>query len=333
MKIQGGNRSADVVRREASAWISRMRGPDADRARLEFERWRAASPQHRLIYAEMESISREARQLGASSIGREYRGLPERRPLFARPALRLAVAGLVVMLVAGSAAFLFHRPNASSEQAGGEQVVASATGQLRRLRLPDGSSVILDTDTRIEVAFSNAARLVRLVRGRARFDVAAATGAPFMVEAGGRLILDRGTVFDVAVGRDGVKVSLLRGAVEIHDRASAGQPGRILARLAPGQLALAPVGSEDIPVQAAAAGADRWVDGLLSYDGARLADVAADIDRYSSHKLRLADPALADLRVTGVFRAVPAEGAARALAAALGLHVTMAENGDLMLSH
>ncbi|MFA5966603.1 MAG: FecR domain-containing protein [Sphingomonas sp.] len=331
MAIEGGNRAAAEIRREASAWIARMRGPDADRSRLEFERWRAASPQHRLLYAEMEDISRGARQLASSSVGREYRGLRERRPLFARPRFRLAVTGIAVLLVAGSATLLLHRPAPIGASTGSEQAIASATGQLRRLRLPDGSAVVLDTDSRIEVAFGTSARLVRLVRGRARFAVAAATGAPFMVEAGDRLILDRGTVFDVAVGRDGVKVSLLRGAVEIHDRVGGGRPGRMLARLAPGQLALS-VGSDKMPVQAAPAGADRWVDGLLSYDGVRLADVVADIDRYSPHKLRLGDPALAGLRVTGVFRAVPIEGAAQALAAALGLHVAAADNGDLILS-
>ncbi|MDB5712522.1 MAG: hypothetical protein JWL96_4592 [Sphingomonas bacterium] len=332
MAIESGNRSAVEVRREASAWIARMRGPDADRTRLEFEHWRAASSQHRLVYAEMEEISRRTRALGASSIGRDYRGLPARRPLFARPAFRLVAAAILAVVVAGSAVLLFYRSGSLAPTPDRGQLIASSEGQLRRFRLPDGSAVVLDTDTRIEVSFSKASRLVRLLRGRARFDVASATDAPFMVEAGGRLILDRGTMFDVALGREGVRVSLLRGAVEIHDRDGAGRPGKILARLAPGQLATASVGREDTPVQTAPVGADRWVDGLLSYDGARLADVVADIDRYSPHKMRLADPALADLRVTGVFPAIPVESAAQALAAALGLHVAKAANGDLILN-
>lgn len=329
MALGSGNDSADQVRREASAWIARMHGPDADGSRLAFERWRAASPRHRLVYAEMEGIARGTRQLGASPLG--YHGLPQRRSLFARPAFRLAVAGIVMLLVAGTA-FLLELSDRGAAPGTGEQVIASATGQLRRLRLPDGSAVILDTDTRIELAYSKTARLVRLVRGRARFDVAPSTGLPFMVEAGDRMILDRGTVFDVAIGREGVGVALLRGAVEVRDRVAAGRPGRLVARLGPGQIAVAPVGRDDVPVRRAPTGAERWVDGVLSYDGARLGDVVADLGRYSAHRVVLADPALAELRVTGVFRAVPAESAARALAAALGLKLASGGNGAMILS-
>jgi len=330
MRYPTGSRDEAEARREAASWAAKMRGQDADCVRLEFERWRAASPLHRRLYDEMDAISRDTRRLAATPYGRDYQPLPQRRPLFARPELRLAAAGVLAVILVGGALFL-HRPGSVSVQHPGAQAIASATGQLRRLRLPDGSNVVLDTDTRIEVAFNQSARLVRLLGGRARFDVAPGQSIPFMVEAGHRVILDRGTVFDVALGRDGVKVSLLRGAVEIHDRTASGAPGKMVARLAPGQLAVAAAGHVDAIVATAPAGADHWVDGVLNYDGARLADVVADIDRYSTRKLRLGDSSLADLRVTGVFRPVPLESAAQVLAAALGLHVVTGESGDLIL--
>lgn len=326
MAMNDGKRGASEMRAEASTWITRMRGPDAERSRFAFERWRAADAEHRRIYAEMEEISRGTRQLGAASLG--YRGLPGRRPLLARPGLRFAVASVAAVLLAGTALFIFQTPGPP----GKPSVIASDGGRIRRLRLSDGTDVILDAGAKIELAYGESARLVRLVKGRARFDVAAAVGRPFMVEAGDRLILDRGTVFDVGVSRDGVKVTLLRGSVEIHDRSASGDAGRSLARLVPGQVATAFAGSERAAIVVAPAGADRWVDGVLSYGGVRLADVVNDIDRYATHKVKLGDPSLADLRVTGVFRAVPTENAARALAAALGLRLATAPNGDLILT-
>lgn len=319
-----GKRGAAEIRREASAWIVRMRGPEAERSRFEFERWRAADAAHRRIYAEMEAISGGTRQLGAYALG--YRGLRERRPVLVRPALRLALASIAAVLLVGAGLLVFRT------SPGTPTVIASDGGRIRRLRLPDGTGVILDAGAKIELAYNRSARLVRLVEGRARFDVAAAPGRPFMVEADGRLILDRGTVFDVGVGRDGVKVTLLRGSVEIHDRGASGDAGPFLARLVPGQVATALAGSERPAVVTAPVGSDRWVDGVLSYDRAPLADVVSDIDRYATHQVRLGDPALADLRVTGVFRAMPTENAARALAAALGLHLASAANGDLILT-
>ena len=45
-----------------------------------------------------------------------------------------------------------------------------------------------------------------------------------------------------------------------------------------------------------------WRQGQLIYTGQPLAEVLADVSRYSDIKIELADPALADLPVGGAFR-------------------------------
>jgi len=45
-----------------------------------------------------------------------------------------------------------------------------------------------------------------------------------------------------------------------------------------------------------------WLDGWLHFSDTTLADVVAEANRYSPHKLRLADPQLARLRLHGNFR-------------------------------
>jgi transmembrane sensor len=323
MPVRGAAVSPEDVRREAAAWIARMRGPEADRSRLEFERWRAASPLHRETYAEMQAISLGTERLGASTLGREHFARRTRPQLFARPAGVLALAAVVILISIGVAALIrLHRRAPSAAAAA---TIASAIGQIDRIRLSDGTMVTLDTDSAVVPVFDSSRRLVRLSRGRARFDVARDAARPFLVEAADRVILDRGTVFDVALGRQGVRVALLRGAVEVRGRGPA-------ARLVSGQMFAERRDAGSPAVSAAPAGAERWVEGMLSYDGAPLAEVVAEIDRYSAHKLLLADPALGSLRVTGMFRAVPAEASAKALAASLRLRVSGAANGDLLLS-
>jgi transmembrane sensor len=312
----------EEVRLAAAAWIARMRGPDADRSRLDFERWRSASPLHRQTYAEMQAISAASQQLGASTLGREHFARQARSGRFAPRAPAWALACAAVLICVGLAAVILGNPAHDNPQE-----IASAVGRIERMRLPDGTMVTLDTDSALLPVFDGSTRLVRLLRGRARFDVAH-DARPFMVEAGNRLILDRGTVFDVAFGREGVMVALLRGAVEVRERSA---PGAAAARLMPGQVFAERRDAGPPVVAAAPVGEERWVEGMLSYDGAPLADVVADIDRYSVRKLRLADPALGSLRVTGVFRAVPVEASAKVLAATLQLHVTTAANGDLLL--
>ncbi len=316
------------VRREAGAWIARMRGPDADRSRLAFERWRSASPLHRQLYAEMQAISLGTERLGGSALARDHFARVSRPRLFARPARAVALAFVVILICAGVVGMILAgRHRAQSPAA--TTLLASAIGRIERVRLSDGTMVTLDTDSAVLPVFDGARRVVRLDRGRARFDVARDLARPFVVEAGNRVILDRGTVFDVALGEEGVRVALLRGAVEVRGRA-AGAPA--VARLVPGQMFAERRSARTSAVSAAPAGAERWVEGMLSYDGAPLTQVVAEIDRYSARKLRFADPALGSLRVTGVFRAVPVEASAKVLAATLQLRLASAANGDLVLS-
>ncbi|CAN5287854.1 FecR family protein [soil metagenome] len=329
----GGGRSADDVRREASEWIARMRGPEAEMSRLEFERWRTRDPRNRAAYAGMEQISRLSRQLGDTPLGRAHLEKVNRRPFFALPGSRIAFASLGVALLVGGGAFFLWRGDVPRPVAVAQAGAPFETriGEIHTIRLADGTTVTLDTDSAIEPVFTGQARVVRLSRGRARFDVAHETGRPFMVEAGGRTIIDRGTLFDVVLGREGVKVVLLRGAVEIRNRKARGTGGAPIARLVPGQV-FADAPAAGVPqVSAAPGGSDQWVKGMLSFDGTPLEDVVAAANRYSAHKIRLGEPALAGLRVTGTFHATPTDALAAILAATFNLRVERDAQGDFIL--
>jgi transmembrane sensor len=322
MRDPAADASIDDVRREAASWIARMRGPDAERSRFEFERWRSASPLHRQMYQEMHSISASARKLGATALATEH--FARRRRFLAWPVPALAIGATAgLSLMAASLALFLQVPR--PEPIG--RTLSSAVGQIRTMRLADGTQVILDADSEIATMFDHASRRVRLVRGRARFGVAPDSHRPFMVDAGNRTIVDRGTVFDVTVGREGVSVSLLRGAVEVRDRGATGSGGAI-ARLVPGQRFDDRPASKRGLVSAAGIGTAQWTKGVLDYDGAPLSDVIADVNRYSVRKIRLEDPRLGGRRVTGVFHASSIESNGAALAAVWGLRMRTGGNGD-----
>jgi len=328
----GGGRSADDVRREASEWIARMRGPEAEMSRLEFERWRARDPRNRAAYAGMEQISRLSGRLSDTPLGRAHLAKVNRRPFYAMPGPRVAFASVIVALLLGGGATLLWRAEGPQPVAVAQASAPFETrvGEIRTMRLADGTTVTLDTDSAIEPVFTGQARVVRLSRGRARFDVAHEAGRPFMVEAGGRAIIDRGTLFDVVLGREGVRVVLLRGAVDIRDR-KARAIGAPIARLVPGQVFADAPAAGVAQVSATPGGSDQWVKGMLSFDGASLEDVLAAANRYSAHKIRLGEPALAGLRVTGTFHATPTDALAAILAATFNLRVEHDARGDFIL--
>jgi transmembrane sensor len=327
----GGNGAAEEVGREASNWLARMHGPDADMSRLDFERWRARDPRHRAAYVEVERLWKLSAGLADTPTGRAYLARKRRTPFFTMSGPRIAFASLALLLAVGAGLFVLLRGR--EEQV---PVVAAAAplvtrvGEIRHLRLADGTIVTLDTDSAVVPMFTDAARVVRLTRGRARFDVALQAGRPFMVEAGGRVIIDRGTLFDVALGREGVKVILLHGAVDIRDR-GAGSDVAPVARLAPGQAFADAPASGVAQVAPAPRGGERWVEGMLSYDGGSLGGVVEDANRYSVHKIRLGDPALTTLRVTGSFQATPTGALSEILAATFNLRVEHTAQGDFIL--
>ena len=166
----GGRSEAEALRLEAGDWFARMRGPDADRLRLEFERWRAADPARREAYARLDSQYELAGGLRGTAIGRA-RQLPRRRSWsngWGAPRLAFAGGALCLAVIAGGVAWRSWQP----ERQAIASSMASGVGQIRTLRLADGSTVILDTDSAISVGFNRAGRIVRLLQGRARFDVA-----------------------------------------------------------------------------------------------------------------------------------------------------------------
>lgn len=331
MNNAGDDRSAAELRREAAKWIARMHGPEREASLLPFERWRAADPRHRAIYAEMEQISQAARRIGAGAGGASYRGALPVTPLWRRPGARLGLAGAaVVLLVASMTFFLMHGSGSPRAQlAASSAAIETPVGQIRTVKLGDGTVVTLDAESAIRTSFSGEQRLVRLVRGRARFDVARDATRPFIVMAMNRTITDRGTVFDVEIGRDEVGVTLLRGAVEIRDPRGAG----LVSRLRPGQSYAGATGALAPVIAVAPRGAERWVSGTLNFDGAPLGTVIEQANRYARHKIQLGDPRLASLRVSGSFPVSAGDGIADMLAEAFDLRVARDNENDPVLYH
>lgn len=212
-----------------------------------------------------------------------------------------AAAAAVLFLFAGLSVMLFRAgdPGASSPQAGPAIRYASA-GQIREIRLPDGSQMTLDARSEATGRFGSEARSIELVRGRAFFDVAPDRARPFSVTAGDRRIVALGTRFEVKVETAGLVVSLLKGEVSVGPLDSGVAP----ARLSPGQQFVERGGRAVIrrfdPV---ADDATSWTRGLLHFDDVPLAEAVAEVNRYSPVPVVVPDREVAALRISGDFKA------------------------------
>jgi transmembrane sensor len=231
---------------EAARWYSRMRGADSESHRAAFDRW-VRDPANAAAYAE---AAGDFEIFDASSPARIAASVRSER---AAPG-RLRWAGATMAVAVLALGFGWHLYAGKQET----RVAVPASQARDAVTLADGSRVTLMDGARVIPAFDDRRRLVRLVGGRARFEVAHDSARPFTVIAGGSETTALGTVFEIDLRHGAPRVALIRGSVAV--RASAG--GDAL-RLAPGESAEVPAtGARRLPATAAPSPTLIEADGL-----------------------------------------------------------------------
>jgi transmembrane sensor len=318
------------LRREASDWIARLNGSHDQRDRAEFEQWYRANPDHAATYDRVSALFSAAEHVrpapsAAAVRSAPARGVPRQRSRYALAAF--AAAGIVVFL---GYSVLHEREAARSAQGGVQVAVFTATlDESRLVALVDGSKVLLSPGSELGVDIDGNGRRLELRRGEGRFTVAH-EARPFVVAAEGTEVVARGTQFVVSLTPDGTLVSLIEGRVEVSYVSGTDGGNRHVAGLVPGQRLIVPAASPTAPAAySAAMGAA--APAMIELDDMRLAEALELVNRQADRKVGLADPTLADLRVTGAFRAGDIDGFAQGIAAALDLTVKRGADGTLWL--
>jgi transmembrane sensor len=308
------------AREEASAWFAKLNKREVSLSDLEaFRVWRDDAG-NRAAYAEIERLWRRAGELQArpdinQAVGQALarrRARPPRRG--GRTGWAVGAAFALASLGGAVAVWIYVQAHPSFTTKVGEQ---------RLVQLPDGSSVRLDTDSRVDVAFSHGERRLRLERGQAFFDVAHDAARPFLVNAGPVTIKAIGTRFDVR--RDGPTptVTLVQGVVQV--RRDTGQTWTLQAGQ---QITPAPAAA---PRPANLDAATSWTDGRVVFQGLPLSSAVAEVNRYAVHKIRLQAPAVAGVPVTGSFQTGDAAAFANAVAHLHDLRARKLTDGTIVL--
>ena len=247
-----------------------------------------------------------------------------------RPGWRLATAALAVCAALLWTVFAL-LPAAPQYRA----QYATAPGEQQEIRLPDGSRLILDSSTRVEIAFYPKRREVtRWPRSRAMFEVQPDAVRPFDVVSDQVRVTVVGTRFNVrhtpsVPGYAGLQVEVAAGHVRVAPEHPAGwwqfwlpDSRRYRADLIAGQrlaVSAAGVPGRVTPIDAAAVAP--WLDHRLAFDNATLAQVLAEFGRYGHPAPALSDPGVAALRLTGTFDSRNPAGFYRVLPQALPVRV------------
>nr|WP_277602558.1 FecR domain-containing protein [Parahaliea mediterranea] len=213
---------------------------------------------------------------------------------------------------------------------------SSGTGEVRVVRLEDGSAVILGADSALRVELTATQRRVRLLRGEAFFDVARDEQRPFLVRVDDVAVRVLGTRFEVHKGVAATRVMVEHGLVTVQAPApgrngESSHDGDTALLLAAGEAAVRAPGDSWARLGPGRSPTTGWRDGRLAYDGAPLREVIADANRYYDQVIVLADPELGDLRVTASFRAREIDQLIGVLEGAVGVRAERVADGRLML--
>jgi transmembrane sensor len=302
------------VYEEASDWLVKHRTGELGEAdRVAFDSWLRTSPTHVRAYLEMSEIWEDAAALDPATsasvdelIARAQgegnvvalspkvadRGaVTDARTAWKVPARVLLAAAVAVVCVGGGVfAWLNRAP-----------VFSTDVGEQRSLTLEDGSTVTLDTRTRIRVRFSARERDIELLEGQALFRVAKNDRQPLVVQSDAAAVRVLGTEFDMYRQRAGVTVTVLEGRVAVTS--SSEQRRADDAVLVPAGQQVAVLGSAAVTPTAIAdvTAATAWTQRRLIFESTPLSAVVEEFNRYNTRRLVIAAPRLSSFHVSGVF--------------------------------
>lgn len=302
---------------EAARWVVRLdAGALSEAEQRELDAWLEAAPHHRGAFIRARAAWADLDRIGALAGGSTPIGSTEAAdtPAIGRRRWLLA-AGIAGLAILGGSWLALNI---------GRDVYESGIGEVRRVTLADGSSLVLNTASKAIVRFDDARREVRLDRGEALFQVRKDAARPFVVRTANLTIRAVGTAFAVRVEEAQVDVTVTEGVVEVA-RATEGSrgsgSGEAPKRVIANQRAIArtaePVAIELVEPSIAQRRL-AWRDGMVAFDGEPLAQAVAEVNRHSRRQIVIDDATLAAKPVVGIFRANDVEGFAHAAATALG---------------
>lgn len=317
--------TSDDIQSVAAAWAVRLdRGELTPEEQRELDAWLDADVRHLGALARAEAIWCDLDRLAAMDRAGVESAPPRPKRIDWQPWRAAAAFALVAVFAAGVG-------GAGYDRLAGRE--ASRVGEIRRLVLDDGSTVVLNTDSVVQVRFHKDRRDIILRKGEASFQVAHDAFRPFVVHADGVAVKAVGTAFAVREGPKGVLVTVAEGVVEVArpqksagkvERHYVGRDNQVVA-LNAAPMKQSSVGDGQVSRRLA------WREGLLMFDGETLGQAAAEVNRYTQTPVVIDDARLADKAFVGVFQVGDVRAFARAAATAFDAQLAQKDDGSIHL--
>jgi len=320
---------------DAATWLIDLREGDLDLdGQREFGRWLRASPEHIRAYLEMSALYADAphfvraEDVDVDALVTQARGESNLFVLGGGPAtsaaaphrrisrIRRVGLALAASVVAAAVSALIWYENF-------HDVYSTDIGEQHSVALADGSTITLDSKSKVRIHFTSRIREIELLKGQALFSAAKDVARPFIVRSGELNVQAVGTRFDVYRKRAATTITVVEGKVAVSSGGAA-QPAadahsedavqnlppvsftparasKPTVFVAAGEQLVATADALPSAQKANVASATAWTQRELRFLGTPLVEVVEEFNRCNRLQMKLSDPQLATLRMSGVF--------------------------------
>ncbi len=285
------------------------------------EAWIDADPRHAVAFVAAEatwdaSPHARLRDVPPSVLA------PVRTPIRVPPLLSRRVVGVSLLAASAVGAVGLSRVFLP----GGDRH-ATGRGQQTVARLADGSSIALNTDTRLDVSIEGSKRLVRFIDGEALFTVKRDEARPFIVDLGNARVEVLGTAFNIRKRTDVVELTVTHGLVSVT--AANGRRARVPAGkttlIRPDIVATTDLDDARLRQRVA------WQDGYIELNDETLDQAVAEFNRYRDQPILIGDPRIASLAIAGRFGVHDSDAFVSALQASFAITAERTPDGVVVL--
>lgn len=294
--MAGGLPLDERIAGQAADWLTLLMSGEMTEAQTRrWQAWRAEHPDHERAWRHIESVMGQLRVLEPKAA---YENLSPYRREQKRSAKRRQLIHLVFLGgVLGGSGLAATRSDTWRQLTADHR---TSKGEQQHVMLDDGTRVVLNTDSAVDVRFDVQRRQIRLLSGEIFVETAHALGAlvdtrPLFVETAEGQVRALGTRFLVRQHKGQTLVAVLESAVEI-------QPWHL-----GGEVRVLPAGEHMAFTRDAfespgplSAGDQAWLREQIVAEDMRLDDFLAELQRYRKGFVRCA-PEVAGLRFSGVF--------------------------------
>ncbi len=306
---------AQEIDSQAMHWLTRLdSGPLSPEAQLEFQDWLNTSARHK------EALERMSEFWGGLEVleqlkdysANEVVQLETRRDndFFHRFVRKKSVGAALAASFLAVCLYGVTQLNIFTQGAYSQQF-ATLVGEQSNIELPDGSKIILNTDSRISVSFDNSARQVQLLEGEAYFDVAHDPAKPFSVSTESGIVTAVGTAFSVRLHDHQINVLVTEGRVSLKssaqelpaEKVDKGEEVRPI-EVSAGQSIVFAQSANRIDVIAPAQIEKQvdWHDGFLAFKGETLEHIIGEVSRYTDMEIEISGEELRQEKIFAYYK-------------------------------